>query len=109
MLRGEIPERDVGQMDAPVGDEAAAVIPPSPPPEPASLERMPPGGTFKHLPVQSLGDRYDRLRRSAVPRAGELDDGVRHLPQLPILHDLGGLLEMRPRPLLPPELDDPIR
>src|SRR5688500_14484184 len=93
-------------MNTPVGNESPTVVPPPAPAQAPLLERPPGRGPLEQLPVESLRDGHFRFGRRAVAAAGKLDHRVRDLPQLAVLHDLRGFLEVSPRALLRAELDD---
>ena len=105
VLRVQIPQRDVRQVHAPIGDEAAAVIPPAAPPGlPALLVGVPRRGPLKQVPIEAGRRLRLRLRRPAVPVSAVHENGVRDRAELAGLDDLRGLLEMLPRALLRPDL-----
>ena len=99
------PVGDVDVMRAPVGDEAAAVVVPAAPGQPAWLERLSWRRPLESFPVQPRGNRLLRFLRPRV-RPGLDDDDMGDRAERAAVEIRLGVLEMIPASLLRADLHD---
>ena len=104
------PEGHVEQVDTPVGNKAAAVVPEHPPGamEPTGVERPPGCRPKPHVEVDTFGDG-SVLGVGANGRICKIGPDIHpaHMPELPAVHDPLHLVPQLGAALLLPDLDNP--